>query len=254
MKKIVLLVTGLTCFTAAYSLAQSFESGTVTYEVTTKLEFNFEGEMAQRMRDLPKERKMEYLLYISPEASMYERKEIDVNTGTNPMGDQRRGMRMMMNDPKNKVFIDLKKGEVIEQREFMTRMFLIKGDMPETEWKITGNQKMIMELLCIEATHTDTAGTLTRAWFTPAIQIQSGPGKYCNLPGLVLEVDENNGRRVLTVSSIDRNAPPDEVFKKPREGKKVTQEEYHAIVAEKMKEMGIDGQGNYMIRMQRIHR
>jgi GLPGLI family protein len=128
-----------------------------------------------------------------------------------------------------------------EQKEFMTRMFLIDSDIPESKWKITGEQKMILDFPCMEATRTDTSGVITRAWFTPSIPVRSGPAKYHNLPGLILEVDINNSERTITAKSVSLDPPEKSLLKKPRDGKKVTREEYDKIVAEKMKEMGVEG-------------
>ena len=150
-------------------------------------------------------------------------------------------VNIVMKTPENKIYTDLIKKEIIEQREFMTRMFLINGDMPEKDWKITGQQEMILDYPCIEATHTDTSGMVTRIWFTPSINIPAGPGNYCNLPGLVLKVDINEGQRVLEARSISFDDPGKDVFEKPDNGKKVSRDEFDTIVAEKMKEMGAEG-------------
>ena len=82
---------------------------------------------------------------------------------------------------------------------------------------------------------------VTRIWFTPSINIPAGPGNYCNLPGLVLKVDINEGQRVLEARSISFDDPGKDVFEKPDKGKKVSKDEFDTIVAEKMKEMGAEG-------------
>ena len=123
----------------------------------------------------------------------------------------------------------------------MTRMFLISSEIPDIEWKITGQQKMILDFPCMEATQTDTAGVVTSAWFTPSIPVQSGPAKYFNLPGLVLEVDKDNGKTQFIAKSVNFDAPDKSILKKPKDGKKVTREEFDSIVEEKMKEIGAEG-------------
>jgi len=70
------------------------------------------------------------------------------------------------------------------------------------------------------------------------------------LPGLVLEVNINNGDQVITATSINKETNLSAI-KKPSEGKKVTEAEYNKIVADKLKEMGIDnphGGATIMIR------
>lgn len=257
MKRIFLLsaVFLMAGFVVVYG---QVKTGSVEYEEVMKIEIKLEGEMAAMARDFPKERKGHKVLYFNEEASLYKRSEVPNEMANTDFesGGGRRMMRMRMSDPYNVVFTDLEKKEVIEQREFMTRMFLIKKEMPEGDWKITGKQKMILDYPCMEATRMDTAGILTTAWFSPAIPVSSGPSVFSNLPGLVLEVNIDEGRRTFTATSISLEAPEKDLLKKPKEGKKVTQEEFDEIVAEKMEEMGIEpgrgpgrGRGMYMIRV-----
>ena len=225
------------------------QSGTIEFEEVTKFEIKLEGEMAQMMKDMPKEQRSDMMLYFSPEASLFEKV-----IGEKPMmggefAHAEAGVNIMMSTPDNKVFIDLKKKDVVEQKEFMTRTFLIEDKMPENDWKITGKQKMVLDYPCMEATLTDTAGVITRAWFTPAIAVQTGPSNFCNLPGLILEVDIKDGDKKFIAKSISLEAPDKENFKKPKEGKKVSREEFDKIVEEKMAEMGVEksGSGNMIM-------
>ena len=58
---------------------------------------------------------------------------------------------------------------------------------------------------------------------------------------MILAVDVNDGSRLITATSVDLNPPDKSAFKKPKEGKKVTREQFKKIVDEKMKEMGAEG-------------
>jgi len=257
MKRVLLFGVLLALATQLVTFGQ-VQTGTVEYEEVMKIEIKLEGEMKAMMKDLPKERRSIKTLYFSTDASLYEKSKTAETRDMSGFNGDGRGMRMGMgmNAADNKVFINLKKNEIVEQREFMTRMFLIERDMPETAWKITGNQKMVLNYPCMEATSVDTAGLVTKAWFAPSIPVQSGPALFCNLPGLVLEVNINEGFQVFTAQSISLEAPEKETLKKPKEGKKVTQEEFDEIVAEKLKEMGVEygggpgsGRGVHIIRM-----
>jgi len=238
MKKILLLIVALLVTAGQFLLAQDNTTGTVVYEELMKIEIKLEGEMAHLMKDMPKERRSEKVLYFSPEASLYQNIEKEDNADHAMMEG---GVRIMMSTPDNKLFLDLAKKELIEQKEFMTRTFLVNGDLPSSEWKITGEQKMILDHPCMEATKTDTAGVVTRLWFAPTIPVKSGPSVFCNLPGLVLEVDIEDGKQKFVAQSIDFEQPGKDKFKKPKHGKKVSKEEFEKIVEEKMKEMGAEG-------------
>jgi GLPGLI family protein len=123
-------------------------------------------------------------------------------------------------------------------------MFLIEGSMETSPWKLTGNEKAILGYTCQEAV-MEKDSIKTVAWFTPAIPVAAGPANYNNLPGLVLEVNYNDGKRVITAVSVDEKVDVANLVK-PKEGKKVTKEEFQKIMDEKMKEMGIErGEGGH---------
>ncbi len=251
MKKII-----FTIFTFSFGLllmAQNqTKQGEVTYLETMKLNFRIEGMSEQMMERMPKERKSKKILYFNEEASSYQAsKEQTEDMIPGGRGGRGGGMRMMMNSPDNKVYISFKNNQKIEQREFMTRTFLITEKTSSEGWKLTGNQKMIMDYPCQEASQITDTDTIL-AWFTPAIPVSAGPGNYVNLPGLVLEVDINNGKRMLVAESIDLKPIDKNLIVQPKKGKKVSREEFQKIVEEKTKEMGGETGGRNMIM--RIHR
>ncbi len=231
--------------------AQDNTSGTIKYEQVVKLEIKLEGDAAQFADMLPKERKSEKVLYFNQEASLYENgeKTDDQNMSMHSGGGN---VMIRMEEPENKIYTDLQNKKQLEQREFMTRVFLIEGSIDQ-QWKITGKQKMILDFPCQEATMVKDSIPVS-VWFTPAIPVPAGPNNYGGLPGLILSVDSDNGRNTITATSVDFLEVSKDKFDKPNKGKKVTREEFDQIVKEKMEEMGAEGgQGGHqmMIRIQR---
>lgn len=241
MKRFILLVSITCCGTLL--LAQQRDmgfllSGTVLYEQTDQLSIQLEGDAARFADALPKERKSEKVLHFTEESSLYENYQSEV--AEESMDVQGGGAMMIrMVEPENKVYTDLKTGHQVEQREFMSRMFLIESVRPDWDWKLTGQQKMILEYPCQQAIST-REGNEVVAWFTAALAVEAGPEEYGNLPGLILEVNVDEGEHLIKATSVELKALEKDVLKKPRKGKAVTSEEYQAIVAEKMKEMGMD--------------
>jgi GLPGLI family protein len=217
------------------SIPVSGNTGTVVYEQVVKLEIKLEGESAQFANSLPKERKSQKALYFNAESSLYENKPMEEDQTIKSESGGTVMIRMV--EPDNKVFTNLSENKQIEKREFMTREFLIDTGLNPSEWKLTGNQKMIMNYPCQEAVK-ETKDGKTSAWFTPVIPVSAGPGVYNGLPGLVLAVDVNNGKQTLNAISINLNPVGENMIVKPEKGKKVTREEFDKIVEEKMKEMG----------------
>ncbi len=219
----------------------SLATGSVIYQQTVKLDIQLEGDAAQFAHALPKERKSEKILRFTEESALYENHHVeDVEESMGMDGGAT--MMIKMIEPDHKLFTDLENKLQIEQKEFMSRTFLIEKEVKKGAWKITGEQKMILEYSCQEAI-MEEEGKVVHAWFTPAIALPVGPGKYGNLPGLVLAVDINEGEQILQAISVDLKPVDGEILKKPKKGKKVTEEEYQAIVEEKMKEMGAENEG-----------
>lgn len=226
-------------------------SGKITFEEKIKLEIKLEGDAAQFAESLPKEQVNVKMLIFSQDKSLYT--EDDTRKPDEVMSQQtsHMTMRMIVSGGNDKTFADLKNMKKTEQKEFMTRMFLIESEIGGQEWKFTGNNRIVLGYNCQEAVKDDN-GKKISAWFTTMIPVSSGPAGYCGLPGLILLVDIDNGKRIITARTIDTEFKDQALIVKPDEGKKVTQEEYKKIVDEKMKEMGNEsgeGGAHVMIRI-----
>jgi len=240
MKTSLLLLAATAAFqyVSAQSGGNQVTSGTVKYQETVKVEIHLEGAGAEFANMIPKERKSNKILYFNQDAALFINDK-EAAEDENMAFEGEGGMVMIKtSEPDNKLFTDLKNKKQIEQREFMTRMFLIEGSMETSPWKLTGNEKSILGYSCQEAV-MEKDSIKTVAWFTPGIPVAAGPANYNNLPGLVLEVNYNDGKRVITAVSVEDKVDVANLVK-PKEGKKVTKEEFQTIMDEKMKEMGIE--------------
>ncbi len=215
-------------------------TGRITFEEKRTMEARTRPDAPPMPERPPVERKVEKILSFTENATLYEDgKRVVEEEPDMPRGD---GMhsRARMSGGDSKVYNDLVKGKITEQREFMNRFFLVEREVPVTKWKLTGKQKTILGFTCNEAMSTDSAGIVTTAWFAPSFPVKGGPALYCNLPGMVLEVSINNGMRAITAVSVEPAAADELKVVEPKEGKRLTEKEYRDMVAEKMKEMGND--------------
>ena len=240
MKKLILVPIFMLC--AAVVNAQIPDNGflltgTVIYQQIAKLNIKLKGDGAAFADALPKEQRSEKILHFSDKAALYE----NYNSGESddPMPMEKGGVMIKMSQPDNRTFSDLAGKKVIEQKDFMSRLFLVESELPDVKWKLTGNQKLILEYPCQEAVSEEDSMEV-HAWFTPKIPVPAGPGEFVGLPGLVLAVESHNGDRKLEAISVEIKPLDKAILKPPIKGKKVTGEEYEAIVAEKMKEMGAE--------------
>jgi GLPGLI family protein len=219
----------------------SLLSGSVIYEEIVKMDIQLKGMDEHIAAQIPNERKTEKVLHFTETEALFENHHKDDPEENLP--SEEGAIVIKMFEPDHKTYTDILNRKVIEQQEFMSRLFLIESDLVAEKWKMTGRQKEILEYACQEAT-TVVEGMDVHAWFTPQIAVAAGPGRYSNLPGLVLAVEMNEGMQKLNAIRIELKPVDKSVLKMPTKGKKVTREEYQAIVAEKLKEMGVEeGEG-----------
>lgn len=238
MALILMLITSAA---VAQNETKSITEGMVFYKQVMKLEIKLEGDAAQFAHALPKERKTKKLLYFNTEASLF--KNDDVSDKEEVIENESEGMVIKMQEPNQLVFTDIVNKKQLEQKEFMTRQFLIEREIGKEKWKFTGNSKTVLGYNCQEAA-LEKDDKKTKVWFTPEIPVSVGPTKFAGLPGLILAVDINDGEVTIEAVKIEAGKVDKSLLQKPKKGKKVSDVEFKKIVAEKMKEMGVEeGEG-----------
>jgi len=242
MKKIFLAMFASVVMMTVNAQTEKIEvrtEGAITYEEVMKLDIVVDGMPPEMMEKMPKDTRTNTILYFNDKVCRYE----NLNEASDGSMEEEMGgatVKIMMSTPENIVYYDLKNRKMIQQKEFMTRKFLITSDMPKEEWKLTGNQQVILGYPCQEAIKNDTS-KIVKAWFTPAIPVSTGPDEFVGLPGMVLMVDVNDGERTLTAKTVELAKVDPNKLQKPDKGKKVSLEKYLSIVDEKTKEMGSEG-------------
>lgn len=236
MKKLTLI---LLCFLPFLSFSQDNE-GEIIYEQIIKIEFD-RSRMPDHMKDMekmiPKEQRYKKQLVFNEQATYFQHFN-DPNAEAVEVATEGPGsrMRMMMMRPEEKTYVDLSKMALVQQKDFFGRMFLIKDSVETHDWKITGDQKTILDYPVMKAVTTVDSMEVV-AWFAPTIPVAGGPEGMAGLPGMVLEVSLQNGKIQMVAEKIDMRKVAKNELEEPKKGKEVTREEYNEIVKEKMKEM-----------------
>ena len=249
MKYLICLVL---LFVSGIALLAQTE-GRIVYEEKVDIHRRIPEERAEMKEMIPQFRSSNFDLFYTQEASKYkasaqtEDEEIVRGGGR---GDGGGHMRMRMSQPRREVYKNIAENIMVDEREFMTKMFLINGIAAPFTWKIADEQKTILNFMCMKATYQDSTDAFV-AWFTPQILVSNGPAEYGGLPGMILQVDVNSGERVITATEVMAEVVDKAILEKPTKGKEVTQEEFREIVREKTQEMremhGGAGSGNMMI-------
>jgi len=251
MKQLIIALIALS--TSCHVFAQN-TSGKVTYKETVNLrnamkDIKLEGEAAQFAEMLPKEQAFTKELYFTEAASLYRATE--KKAGTQDYNQGGATIKINMDVPQDIVYRDLKEKKVIQQKDFMSRKFLVTSDASKAEWKMTGKQKSILGFPCQEATMMGDDSQKVVAWFTPAIPVSAGPGEAGGLPGLILTL-EIGEVYTIQATAVDFKEFDKKLVAKPTEGKKMTGKQFEAIMEEKRKEMQeqFGGKGNVTIKVQ----
>lgn len=241
MKKIIISLSTLLCgavLVAQDAGQEAIASGKIIYEERVRLDIKIEGDASAYSGMLPKEQVSVKELLFNEGTTLFSESKKSNSDITMGQGE---GVHIrMMSSGEDRIYTDFNEGKVTEQRDFMNRRFLIEREIPDSRWKITGQQKEIIGYRCMEAVSVDTSGKATVVWFSPDFGAKGGPGLFNNLPGMVLEVNMNDGARVFIATKVESMEPGTVKPQKPGEGKRVTEEEFRTIVSEKMKEMNLE--------------
>jgi len=145
----------------------------------------------------------------------------------------------------------------INETEMMGKFFLVTEDLEKTKWKMSGESKKIGQYTCYKATYTkqveekvfsfgswnQTNGTNQPkkpkkmrdvevvAWFTPEIPVSSGPSWYQGLPGLILEVSDDDTKILCT--KIVMNPKEKSKIKRPKKGKIISNQDFVTLQDQK---------------------
>lgn len=247
MKKII-----STLLLAIPFLLSAQTSGEITYSETIKLDIKLPEGMEQFKDMVPSSQDFTKVFLFNEKATIYKDKAADESENDNGVSGQEGGMQIQIefSNPDNQLYCDLSSGKTVERQEFMDKKFLIEGEAKRYKWKMTGEQKNILDYACQKATFKDTSKTIV-AWFTTQIPIATGPASYSGLPGMILELDIDDGKQTIVATNVELKELEKGAIVAPKKGKKVTEEEFRKIVEEKTKELQEQhgGSGNMIIEM-----
>lgn len=238
MKKLFfLLISSISTWTFAQN-----QEGVIYFASKINMHKRIQDPQVKAM--IPEWRITKHELYFNPTESSYrnaptdedENNEINTNSG----GAQ---ITMKFNAPQNEFYKNFVNNTYINETEFMGKKYLIIDSLKNIPWKFGTETKKIAGMNCMNATYEDTEKKQSYvAWFSNDIVCPSGPLLMGGLPGMILELDINNGEIVMVATKIDFKAVKSEL-RQPKSGKKVTQKEYNKMIDDWRKENNMQGGG-----------
>lgn len=284
MKKLLTLLTvGLALGAQAQnpegklSAPTSTKEGKVIYERTMRLgnmramggnRENLPPEIQAQLDRMPKTRTDQFELLFTPQHSLFQYlpNAADDGSGNTVAGG---GMVIQMRGATNEVnYVDFASGTRIDQREMMEKSFVVTDTLTRLQWKLSEETKPILTFTARKAIGsaiqqrprmtvengemkremvTDTVKVI--AWFTTEVPVPAGPAYAGQLPGLILELDVNNGQSITKAIEFSPKVATAKI-KAPNEGKKVTAAQYVTERDKLMEEMRKNMPVGNVIRMQ----
>jgi GLPGLI family protein len=168
-------------------------------------------------------------LYFSPERSKY--------TYLNTQGESEDG-RYSWRQTEYEIYRDFENEKKTEVIQMLGRTYLVEDSLVEPRWKIMNQIKDIAGHVCMLAVTEDTIRKQKiSAWFADDLPVPAGPEQYFGLPGLILELNINDGDVIITASAIELK-PVEEELKLPKKikGKKITTREHDRLLSEHIRD------------------
>jgi GLPGLI family protein len=264
MKKIQLVFGLLIALTSLTTATAQMKEGKISYERKINMHRNLPDPQMKSM--IPEFRTDKFELIFNESVSLF-RSVVDeeapdpfANSGGGGGGRMRMNFRM----PSANTYTDLAKQMQYEGREFFEKEFLIVDSLKQYKWKLSEETKTIAKQLCKKATtmitapqvmrmrvsmggggnNTDTTANTPSApketelvvWYAENIPVSFGPDSYSGLPGVIMEIDQDNGANVTTAVEVSAKYPKKELIA-PTKGEKMNRVQFQENMQKLMQEM-----------------
>lgn len=275
MKKIQLVLGMFIALTSMSTTATAqMKEGKISYERKVNMHRNLPDPQMKSM--IPEFRTDKFELIFNESASLY-RSVVD-DEAPDPFanaGGGGGGMRMNFRMPTNTTYTDIAKQIQYEERAFFEKEFLIVDSLKQHRWKLSEETKTIAKQLCKKATTMITAPQMRMrvsrggennsdsaanapikpketelvVWYAENIPVSVGPDNYSGLPGVIMEMDVDNGASVTTAVEVSAKYPKKELVA-PTKGEKMNRAQFQENMQKLMQDMQRGGGG--MMRNIRI--
>jgi GLPGLI family protein len=245
VQKIILLIIGIVVGLGAATMviAQPVQ-GVITFEVRVNMHRTIPKEREEMKNMIPEFRTSMQELYFNEKESLYKPVEDDEED----IEGQNGGVHIRMRQPKVKTYVNTETLAQVTQQDFMGKDYLIEDTLKILPWKFGTELKTIMGKECKQAFyHNEERKQDVVAWYAPGFRPLLGPEVFGSLPGAVLEVNINDGERVVTAKSLDVRALKKNELKAPKDGTKITRHAFRKMADEQMERMRANG-SNVIIR------
>jgi GLPGLI family protein len=239
-KSIPVFVAALICFLSVQTMelrAQALE-GTIRYlrtqnwaKMMASVDYISKNQRDRMMYmwGTRSEWKTYTLLHFNAAESKYEDSEEEAESGSEGWSNRKETFFMKCNFKDNTLYNGI---------TLLGKTYLIHDTIVPPAWKILNDMKEVAGHICMNATFTDTMRNQnTLVWFALDMPVSAGPDRFIGLPGVILEVDINNGALIMTADKLDLKPLTTELDVPEKiKGKKINMAEYTNLVEKQIKE------------------
>ncbi len=134
-----------------------------------------------------------------------------------------------------KIYRNFEKETKTDVIGMLGKTYIVEDSLRIPTWKVMNKIKEIAGHMCMMAVTEDTVkGQKIAAWFANDLPVSGGPELYAGLPGMILELDVNDGDMVVTAIDIKMKPVAAEDINVPKKlkGRKINDKQYATLVSD----------------------
>jgi GLPGLI family protein len=131
------------------------------------------------------------------------------------------------------IYRNIKENTTYDVIRMLDKIYVIEDSIQYPKWKIKNDMKEIAGHICMNAYYRDTIkGKDVTAWFALDMPLHYGPDRYGGLPGMILEINMNNGAVVITATEVSFSEEEIKIEKPVynKKQKNISEEEFTEII------------------------
>ncbi len=226
--------------------------GVVHYDRHVAFDFDI-PEQAKEVMELPGGHRTAMALHFGPQSSIMVTRDEEAPAGRGRRDRATWFVEMMKRSSASRsdqesisqTYVDFDDGSITETRDFMGRTFRLSRQRPVLAWKLVDERSAFLDFEVQKAT-ARMGDSIVEAWFTPQIPVPAGPDEFGGLPGLILVLAIDSGKKLYTATSVEIGSTGDVEMTPPDDGTAISLEEYEQIVEEKLEELRAETSNNTM--------
>lgn len=244
------------------SLVAQVKEGTVVYERVTNMHRTIASEQMKAF--MPEFRTTKHQLQFSDSIAVF--KTLAEEEAPDPFAGGNGGVVVRMSGPGagGDSYRNYGRAVSLQSSELAGKTYLVTDSIKTGGWKITQEQKTILGYTCYKATKKSMA-TVARmrmmtmgpdgqqkdstaapspgreievvAWYCPDLAAPAGPDAHGFLPGVILEVNTDNGLNIIKAVEVKTTVNKKD-FKEPTKGKPISRQDFSKLAMEMLSQNG----------------